>query len=235
MNCKKCHIEANLNYCPNCGQPVALKRINGYYLVHEITQVLNFEKGVFYTIRELLIRPGESVRRFIAEDRNRLVKPVVFIIVTSLVYSLVNSFFLIEEGYMTYDGMDASTAMIIMKWIQDHYGYSNIVMGIFIAFWAKIFFRKYGYNFYEILILLCFVMGMGMLLLAVFAVFEGLTKLALLQVAGILFIVYCTWAIGQFFDRKKPVSYFKAIASYVLGMVTFMLSAILLGTLIDRI
>jgi len=34
-------------------------------------------------------------------------------------------------------------------------------MGIVIAMWSGLFFRKYGYNFYEILILLCFVMGMG--------------------------------------------------------------------------
>jgi hypothetical protein len=108
-------------------------------------------------------------------------------------------------------------------------------MGVFIAFWTKIFFRKYDYNFYELLILLCFVMGMGMLLFSVFAIFQGLTHLESMQVAGIIGIAYCTWAMGQFFDKKKPVSYLKGFASYMLGMITFVLSAILLGTSIDLI
>ncbi|MDT0689157.1 DUF3667 domain-containing protein [Salegentibacter sp. F188] len=235
MNCKNCNKKVHLNYCDNCGHPVHVKRINGQYVLKEIQQVLNFEKGIFYTIWELLIRPGENVRHFITENRSRLVKPVIFIIATSLIYSLVNDFFLIEDGYVRYDGVEESTTVSILQWIQGHYGYANLIMAIFIAFSTKLFFRKYGYNFYEILILLCFVMGMGMLFLAIFGILEGLTNFGLMQIGGILFIIYFTWAIGQFFERKKPLNYFKAFASYMLGMITFMLCAILLGALIDLI
>lgn len=135
MNCKNCNTEVNLNYCPNCGQPVNLKRINRHYIVHEIGQVLNFEKGIFYTIRELLIRPGENVKNFITEDRSRLIKPILFIIVSSLIYSLVNNFFHIEDGYIRYEEVEKSTTSLIFKWVQGNYGYANIIMGIFIAFW----------------------------------------------------------------------------------------------------
>ncbi|MEM6298978.1 MAG: DUF3667 domain-containing protein, partial [Bacteroidota bacterium] len=58
-----------------------LKRIDKAYILSEISSVLNLEKGIFYTIKELLIRPGKSIRTFIHEDRTRLVKPIVFIIV----------------------------------------------------------------------------------------------------------------------------------------------------------
>jgi hypothetical protein len=103
MNCKNCDTEASLNFCPNCGQPSILKRINGHYIIHEIEHVLHFEKGILYTIRELLLRPGENVRHFITENRNRLVKPIIFIIITSLIYTLVNHFFHIEDGYVNFD------------------------------------------------------------------------------------------------------------------------------------
>ncbi|HMR85514.1 MAG TPA: DUF3667 domain-containing protein [Niabella sp.] len=235
MNCKNCSTEVNLNYCPNCGHPVKLKRINGHYIIHEIEHVLHFEKGILYTIRELLTKPGENVRHFISENRNRLVKPIIFIIITSLIYTLVNHFFHIEDGHATFDEAKKSTAVLIVKWVQDHYGYSNIIMGVFIALWIKLFFRKYDYNFYEILILLCFVMGMGMLFFAVFAIFQGLTNIDFMLIASILSVAYCSWAIGQFFDRKKTVNYVKAFASYMLGMITFWLSAFLLGTVIDLV
>ncbi len=233
MNCTNCDHEINLNYCPNCGQAAKLKRIDGHYILHEIEHVLHFEKGILYTIRELLLKPGENVRYFISENRSRLVKPIIFIIVTSLIYSLINHFYHIEEGYVHYDESSKSTTGLIFKWVQDHYGYSNIIMGIFIAVWTQLLFRKYGYNFFEILILLCFVMGIGMLIFAFFAFLQGILKTDLMQIAGFVGIAYCTWAIGQFFDKKKPINYLKAFASYMLGMISSGLFAIALGTLID--
>jgi hypothetical protein len=233
MNCTNCDHEVNLNYCPNCGQAAKLKRIDGHYIVHEIEHVLHFEKGILYTIKELLTKPGENVRSFISENRSRLVKPIIFIIVTSLIYSVINHFYHIEKGYVNYDESSKSTTGLIFKWVQDHYGYSNIIMGIFIAVWTKLIFRKHGYNFFEILILLCFVMGIGMLIFALFAFLQGIIKIELMQVAGYVGIAYCSWAIGQFFDKKKPLNYLKAFASYMLGMISSGLFAIGLGTLID--
>jgi len=233
MNCKNCNTELNSKFCPDCGQPTSLKRIDGHYIVHEIEHVLHFEKGILYTIKELLLNPGENVRHFITENRVRLVKPILFIIVTSLIYTLVNHFFHIDDGYVKFDEGKISTTGLIFKWVQEHYGYGNIIMGVFIAFWTKIFFKKYGYNFFEILILLCFVMGMGMLIFASFAFFQGLTKIDLMQVGSIVGLIYLTWAIGQFFDGKKPVNYFKAFSSYVLGMLTSVLFAFAIGNIID--
>ena len=235
MNCKNCSAEVNQNYCPNCGQPTKLKRIDGKYIMHEIKHILNFERGILFTVRELLLRPGENVRNFISENRIRLVKPIVFIIVTSLIYSLINHFFQIEDGYVKFDETKQSTTGNIFKWVQDHYGYANIIMGMFIAFWTKLLFRKYNYNYFEILILLCFVMGIGMLIYSSFALFQGLTHIDLMQIAGIVGFIYSTWAIGQFFDKKKFSNYVKAFFSYFLGFLTFTLTAVLIGTLIDLI
>jgi hypothetical protein len=78
-------------------------------------------------------------------------------------------------------------------------------------------------------------MGMGMLIIAIFAIFKGLTNIDLMQVAGFVTIIYLTWAIGQFFDKKKAVNYAKAFTSYMLGIISFSLSGLLLGTIIDLI
>lgn len=233
MDCKNCNTEVNQNYCPNCGQSAKLKRIDGHYIIHEIEHILHFERGILYTIRELLIRPGESVRHFITENRVRLVKPIIFIIVTSLIYTLILHFFHIEDGSFELDETKQPVTNLILKWIQAHYGYANIIMGVVIAFWTKIFFKKYDYNFFEIIILLCFVMGMEMLIFSVFAFVQGLIKVNLMVVAGFTAVGYCTWGIGQFFDKTKISSYFKAFVAYILGYSIFYLVAILIGTLID--
>ena len=235
-NCQKCHTEFEGNYCPNCGHPKQLERINSRYILSEIGSVLNFQKGILYTIKELVIRPGQNVRAFISEDRNRLVKPIMFILITSLIYTLAIQLFQFNDGYIDYnfdDWKDSATGFIF-QWVSTHYGYSNIIMAVFIGIWIKILFKKYDYNFYEILILLCFVMGIGMLALALFGTIESITKTPINQYGVYLLFVYIVWAIGQFFEPKF-VNYLKALFSYFLGMISFTFVALGLGILIDLI
>jgi hypothetical protein len=234
MNCKTCDIELTSKYCQNCGQPKELKRIDGHYIIHEIEHVLHFERGILYTIKELITNPGQNVRSYLTENRNRLVKPVIFIIVTSLVYSICVNFFHFEDGYVNYLDNNKSTTSSIFKWVQGHYGYANIILGVFIAVWIKLFFRKHKSNIFEILILLCFVMGMGMLIYSISGIIQGLTHINLMQFAGMVGFVYTTWAIGQFYENKI-INYVKAFFAYILGMLTFTLTVIIIGTLTDLI
>ncbi|MGY5251832.1 DUF3667 domain-containing protein [Sphingobacterium spiritivorum] len=210
-----------------------LDRINGHYIKHEIEHVLHFEKGILYTIKALLLHPGASVREFISQNRNRLVKPIIFIVITSLIYSLTAHFFHIEEGYINIAyAKKASTVNYLNQWVQGHYGYANLIMGIFIATWIRLFFRKYDVNFYEIIILLCFVMGIEMLFCALFALLEGVTHLPLAPVASVIVLIYTTWGIGNFFG-KKVANYLKAFFGYVLGTVSFSLAILIIGTMVD--
>lgn len=234
-SCARCKSGHTENYCSSCGRAQKLKRIDKNYVLSEITSVLNFDKGILFTVRELLIRPGQNIQKFIHNDRNRLVKPLIFVLVCSLIYTAALKLLHFEDGYVNAGGFGASTVASFFQWIQSNYGYSNILMAIFIAFWIKIFFRKYDYNFYEIIILLCFVMGMGMLIYTTFGILESLTKIKVLHFGGIFGVVYVSWAIGRFFDKSKKINYLKGILSYFLGMLTFFLGVILLGNLIDLI
>lgn len=234
-NCRNCNSELNGKYCSNCGQEMELKRINKDYIINEVGSVLNFDKGFFYTIRELLWRPGKTIRAFILEDRNRLVKPLFFLIIASLIYSITKQLFHFEDGYVKFQTSEKSASTIMMNWVQNNYGYANILMGVFIAFWTKLFFRKYAFNFYEVLILLCFVMGIGMLIFSFFGIFEAISHLKALQFGAMVGFIYITWAIAQFFDKAKSVNYFKAFLSYFLGMITFFIALFGLGIFIDFI
>jgi hypothetical protein len=162
--CTKCGAELSDDFCAKCGTSRILRRIDGRYILSEIGSVLNFDKGILYTIRELLVRPGATVQKFIHSDRNRLVRPIIFVIVSSLIYTIAQQLLNFEDGYVNAGGFGDSAITNIYEWIQSNYGYANILMAIFITIWIRIFFRKYDYNFFEITILLCFVMGIGMLI-----------------------------------------------------------------------
>ncbi|MNU76779.1 hypothetical protein D3C71_663390 [compost metagenome] len=238
MNCSNCGKEVNDQFCSSCGNPVKLKRVDGHYIVHEIQHFLHFEKGIPYTVKELLTKPGKSIREFISVDRNRLVKPILFLIVCSLIYSFVSHLFHvdlppIEAGTEEMKILKESALMAIFDWIQHHYGYANIVMGLCIAFWLKLLFGEHNYNFFELLILMCFVIGVGMWIFTVFSIIEGLTHTSLINISSLIALVYSTWAIGQFFGQKKAANYFKALVSYLLGVFVFSVLAVFIGILID--
>lgn len=233
--CKQCGGELSGPYCASCGRPETLRRINGSYVLSEVSSILTFDKGILYTIRELLLRPGVAIRTFINDERSRLVKPIVFVILTSLVYSLAHHYLQFEDGYVNYGSSEPTATLTIFAWIQSNYGYSNLIMALFIALWAKVLYRKHHYNYFEILIMLCFVMGMLMLIVSLFGIVDGLLHVDIMQIGAFAAFVYSAWAIGQFYETRKVMGYFKALFVYIFGMVTFLVGAVVLGMVVDAI
>jgi len=238
-NCKNCNESINGNYCSNCGLPAKLKRIDGKYIIQEMVDFLFANKGMIYTIKKILISPGKSVRQFIAEDRYRFVKPITFLFITSLVYTLVCYLFNIgaEDFYLQPlpEEVEFPTLTFLMNWISNYSGYSSIISGFLVAFLVKIFFRKSGYNIFEIFILLCFISGIMSLYSSVIVMIQGITHLKLIHISAFISMIYYAWAIGQFFDRKKIASYIKAFVSCILGYLMFGFLVAFVAIFIDLI
>lgn len=232
-NCSICKTKISGKYCSYCGQPAKIHRINADYILNELRSIFNFEKGIFYTIRELLLRPGQSVRNFIFNDRNRLVKPLVFIIVSSLIYTLLQQGLAFEDGYVNYQFDEGESSSTMLEWVTANYGYANLMISVFIAGWIKLFFRKQGFNIYEILILLCFIIGMGMLIFALFGVIDTLLPLNIMEKGFLIGVIYISWGIGQFFEGNKLKNGLKAFLSYMLGVMTFTIVILSIGYLVD--
>ena len=163
-------------------------------------------------------------------------KPVAFLILTSLLFTLVSHFFHTDEVYNEKERLlfEKSSIGSIMHWVQTHYGYANIIMGAFISFCVRLFFKSYGYNIFEVTILLCFVMGQAMLLLTVETLFVKLLNDQLYKaILLVISIAYPTWAIGQFFNKAKAGSYIKAFTAYFVGYILFYIAIIIVGLVTD--
>ena len=92
---------------------------------------------------------------------------------------------------------------------------------------------KYGYNFFELLIMLCFILGITMLIFAFSSIIEGLFHFKLFFIAGMIGMVYSIWAIGNFFENRKIKNYVKALICYILGIVTFYIIIFGIGIAVD--
>ncbi len=216
--------------------PKSLQRIDAHFISHEIQHLLHFEKGFLFTVKELLLRPGKSIREFLFEDRNKYVKPLIFLIFSSVIFTIIVHFFHLDFSFFNIDRIEPLKGKIRAKeigdWTNSHFGYTNLIIGIFIGFWIKIFFKKLDYNIFEIIVLLCFALGEAILILGIFVFSASLFKSSVLALIGIfLFYAYTIWAIGQFFGEKKPMNYLKSAMTYVLGNASFLITLIVIAYL----
>ncbi|MGL4631706.1 MAG: DUF3667 domain-containing protein [Leadbetterella sp.] len=217
-----------------------LKRIDGHYVSHEISHLLHFEKGFFFTLKNLLLKPGKSIREFLLEDRQKYVKPILFLIVTSVIFTITLHSVDSNFSFFNIDNIEPLKGKLrskeIGEWTDNHIGYSQLIMGIFIAYWIKIFFKNFKYNIYEILILLCYVLGEALFFLAVLILLAYIFKSGYLATFGVIFyFTYIIWAIGQFFGEKKVINYIKASLAYILGNVTYLGVLILIAYILKFI
>ena len=134
------------------------KRIDSHYISHELFHLFHLEKGFLYNVKEFLIRPAQSIKEFILVDRSKHMKPIGFLIFCAILYTFVYNYFkpaaTIADTETYFKG---STVEIIQNWLHGHFGYDFILKSFFIAIWTRFFFKKQGYNIFEIMTLLCFV------------------------------------------------------------------------------
>ncbi|WP_146106229.1 DUF3667 domain-containing protein [Aureicoccus marinus] len=219
---------------------MSLKRIDRKYILTEIGSVFNFDKGILRTIKHMFSRPGASVQEYLHENRSRLTKPISFVIFCSLLYSLFSHYFPIEgffnqfeRGYAEALGIEKTTLFNLFQWTENNYGFANILLSMFVAPWVRLFFRKSGYNYFEVLVLLLYVMGIYTLIYAAFNLLEILSGYAFHYWGVLIGLIYFVWAVAQFYGKSKKRNYIKAALAYFLGFFLFYFSISVLGAFID--
>jgi hypothetical protein len=71
--CLNCNFETNNNFCSNCGQKTNIQRITfKHFIFHDVLHGLfHFDKGMLFTAKESLIRPGKAAIDYIEGKRIR--------------------------------------------------------------------------------------------------------------------------------------------------------------------
>ena len=128
------------------------------------------------------------------------------------------------------------SAKEIGEWTNTNIGYAQLIMGIFIALWIKVFFRKFKYNIYEILVLLSYVLGEALFIFGCFIIIANVFNSEMIATIGIItYFIYIIWAIGQFFGERRFINYIKSIFVYVLGNASYLTVLILIAYLLTFI
>lgn len=247
--CKNCSHEFEGKYCPGCGQKGKTGRITISQVFKDIrNHFIHFEQGFLYTIKELLLRPGLTIREYIEGKRVRHIKPVRFMFWATAISFLILHYLGFQEkllqeiqarqGNPTNLPQQQHFAQKLSEMIMGHPSLLmlSLLPGIGLCSW--LLFRKRGYNYAEHFTIGAFLMGA----LSLFSIFTNLislyaTNFEITQIAivgslqWLIWATYFAWAYRQIFpEGKRIVTWIKAISVLFLGyfvmiVVTTMLVA----------
>jgi hypothetical protein len=214
MICKNCGHSFDGNFCNDCGQSATVRRIDFKFLIHEIpNSIFHFNRGLFYTVKELSTRPGHTIREFVVGKRIQNYKPISYFLVASALYVIAthlmgrNTFIADFVSGFTMDmaEQDQSSGSEVINWIAKNQTYITLLFIPLFSFASYIAFIKTEYNYFEHLVLNLYITGQQMLIYLIFSFV--ITKDSILTVIPILMgMTYNIWAYFQFFDNKKNIN-----------------------------
>ncbi|RYY70520.1 MAG: DUF3667 domain-containing protein [Chitinophagaceae bacterium] len=249
--CPNCNNTFVGSFCNNCGQRL-VHRITMSHIAHDLTHAFTHtDKGFFYMMGQLFLRPGLVAREYIVEaKRKRYFPPFQYLIILGTIATIivVNSHF-IENTMRSMEQItggsskgSAQQAAFMQKLQTVQSKYYNIMIMLQLPFYSLAAFlfyrRKYKYNYAELLTLQTFVTGqhtiLSILIMMVLFIDTGVAPY-LNMVILLVSMAYHTWVYMQFFGEKSVAGFFKALGSYLLGIIFFFIFAIIIGMIIGLV
>lgn len=233
-NCHRAIDGAKQKFCPACGQPTPAHRIDWHFLAHEVEHsLLHMDRGILYTLKSLLLRPGHFIRDYIEGRRANHVKPLLLIMLMAAVVVFLSKLVLagdvmgaaytrgISEGLQD-PGM-ANVAKIyigISDWMNRHFAAATLLMLPVEALILKLSFRRFKLSYPEWLVVTTFLTAQTFVLWALSIPLQRQFPMAG-AVAVAIGIVYAAISLMQYFRGYAP---WKTALRTLAGLFMFMLA-----------
>lgn len=245
MICKNCREPLSGNFCSNCGQKAAVDRIDAKYILTEIPDTfIQVNHGLFFTIKEVFLRPGTSIRGYLDGKRKNYIKPIAYVLLLSTLYALLatlvsDTTFLGEivlgmaEGGATKESEPILTK--ILQWIADNHAYSTVLFLPFFSLGSFLAFKKFNLNLFEHFVINAYLSGQQAIIYSIFVIIQYIGSFEnyyypLLPL--FLSIGFAFWTFMQFFNSTGRItSLFRTVLIYFLYFVIIMI-IILIGVII---
>lgn len=233
MNCKNCENQIEGNFCFNCGQSAKVGKLNLQSFITELADtVFQINKGLFFTIKELSLRPGHTIRKFLEGKRKNHFKPIAYVFLLSTVYLLLSKISdsptLIDDFLAgTSDGVqkqDSIAKLPIVEWLSNNYAYTTLLLIPIFSLASFISFLGLRRNYIEHIVLNSYITGHQAIFYSFFTFVaqffdhNGITVL----IAVLISVLFNFWTYIQFFNgEKKELAIVRLILTYVLFYFIF--------------
>jgi len=210
------------------------------YIFEYLLQIVNLERGLFYTIKELAIRPGKAIHKFLyTEERKQFMKPISFLLLmvsigTFLSLKLVTNFegqdldeIIAQSGKITENSsflkkLIANSSQYILK----YFHLFQLVKIPFIALFTFLFFKKVKFNYAEHLVTNSYIVGFVSVIFLALAPALFLSFNAIFVLSFLSFF-YNFYAYIKVFKEKIWVGIFKSFLVILFSNILHFLFLIL--------
>lgn len=208
-NCLNCNEEIAGKFCSNCSQSASTHRFSlSHVIKHDfIHGIFHFDKGFFYTIKELFTRPGHSIREYVQGKRTKH-----FNYFATIILLLTISYFIKKWGKIDFSDLYDQTALSgVFKILKDYSKFIVFLHIPIIAFASYLLFKKSKQNYTENLVLnlylQCGILTIS-LVLPVIMLFSDNKEFLLsinnfLTVVTFLYLIFFYYQYFSVFDYKK--------------------------------
>lgn len=243
--CKNCSQGISDNFCSSCGQK-KYKRIDKNYIYDELQYtVFHWNKGLLYSIKNLIKNPGKTARTFVEGSRVNHYKPISLVFVLSglsgfLSFKILGLGNIMKEQLATNKSMSES---FLNSYISFWTNYSSFIMLAFIpiiALFTKLAFRKWGHNYYEHIVmnaygLSCYsVLSMLVTYPIMYLSKNNIQVFSLvMNISMPLILVMMVWFFKGFYPEKKLTTIIlKVLAMFILPLLCLFVLAFIVGIII---
>ena len=222
-NCLRAIDASDQRFCPACGQATPAHRIDWHFLGHELEHsVLHMDRGILFTLRRLVLRPGDLLRDYIDGRRADIVKPLMLLMILSAAIVFLTS--ALGTGVVVHPrGETAAQAEFLRQlddWMTGHFVLVTLLLLPLEALAFKLVFGgKRGLNYPEWLVVTAYLTSQTLL----FWILGLLLQRWVPQVPQwvlLLSAVYATFTLVQFFrDEAAWETALRVLAGYVAFML----------------
>lgn len=175
ITCKNCGHQYKGNYCNICRQSADTNRITWKEIVeHFLSVIIDVDKGFFYTVWELFLRPGKTICDYFQGKRIFHFNPLMFLIllggIASVLFHLLNINLIIEK--VNFDSMDKTTPILAHK----YFLVVGIIMLLYLTLTDFILYRHKKYTIPELFVSNTYQIGEILIFLIVLLPFLYLQK-----------------------------------------------------------
>lgn len=208
-----------------------VERITFSLLGKQALQFFNLEKGFLHTLKLLVINPGKHIRAYLSLDRDRLINPFKFYLVTGSIFVFLFRYILSEEHLE--NRVDSELEQEVFLLIFQYYHFFLLFIVFFIAFFSYLLFKKEsGYNMIENLILNLYITGILFVIAIISSPLEGNFQPYGSIVLTLISFFYFIYAYISFYGGKYTKTIVKTVLAILFGIGTFLFAIILSGFIV---
>jgi hypothetical protein len=165
-HCLNCGAELHGKYCSNCGQAAAIHKFSiSHIFSHDLAHgIFHLDRGFFYTVKEIIRRPGVAIREYIQGKRVNHYNYFAFIILLAAINHLLftSTSFKVSDIFLAKEEKDVLE--LFQHYILEYQKLISLGLIPVCALSSFIIFRKAGFNYAEHLVINAYMQG-GVLLI----------------------------------------------------------------------